>query len=194
MTHRGNPKDEGATQLFEFEPKPGAAHALETAIDDWMASLETSEGFLGLGLFRPSPPHRSCFRAGLQFDDVAKLLRWEAGADHQQLMARCKDVAARAPKSQMLPGIETWFRLASHGQGKTMPTRFKMTVVMFLGMFPVSFALHHTLKRFPELLELPSLVVAAVLTACVTVITMYVAVPIVTGFLYAWLYPKQKPH
>jgi antibiotic biosynthesis monooxygenase (ABM) superfamily enzyme len=75
-----------------------------------------------------------------------------------------------------------------------MPTRFKMTVVMFLGMFPVSVALHHTLKRFPELLEWPSLVVAAVLTACVTVITMYVAVPIVTGLLYAWLYPKQTPH
>jgi antibiotic biosynthesis monooxygenase (ABM) superfamily enzyme len=101
MTHRGNPKDEGATQLFEFEPKPGAAHALETAIDDWMASLETSEGFLGLGLFRPSPPHRSCFRVALQFDDAAKLQRWEAGADREQHMTRCKQVAARAPRSQV---------------------------------------------------------------------------------------------
>jgi len=164
------------------------------AIDDWMASLEASEGFLGLGLFRPSPPHRSCFRVALQFDDVAKLQRWEAGADHERLMTRCKQVAARAPRSQVLPGIETWFRLASHGQGKMMPTRFKMTVVMFLGMFPVSVALHHALKRFPELLELPSLVLAALLTACVTGLTMYVAAPIVTGFLYAWLYPKRMPH
>jgi antibiotic biosynthesis monooxygenase (ABM) superfamily enzyme len=194
MTHRGNPRDTGATQLLEFEPKPGAAPALEMAIDEWMASLEASEGFLGIGLFRPSPPHRSCFRVALQFDDVAKLQRWEAGADREQLMTRCEQVAACAPKSRVLPGIETWFRLASHDRGKMMPTRFKMTVVMFLGMFPVSVALHHALKRFPELLELPSLVVAAALTACVTFITMYVAVPILTGFLYAWLYSKPKPH
>ena len=72
--------------------------------------------------------------------------------------------------------------------GKGMPAQFKMTVLMFLGMFPVNLGVHHAFRNFPQLQELPALLHAAIMAAVVTVITMHVAMPLLMKLFGGWFH------
>ena len=87
---------------------------------------------------------------------------------------------------RIVPGMQNWLDMATPSQ-RMMPTRFKMTVLMFVGMFPVSLGVHHLWKLFPEMMAWPTLLNAALMTLVVTIVTMNVAMPILMNVFSRWL-------
>lgn len=189
MTQGGTSKSTagGTTQLFEFEPKLGAGQDLEHMLESWLAAVKSSAGHIGVGLFRPCHPDRSCYRVVLQFDSADNLERWQASDQHREHFSRCCDAAVNPPASRVLAGVEALFDLDPATQGTGYAAHVKMTLLMFAGMFPANIIVHHAMKNFPVFLELPALANAALITLLVVILSMYVMIPILRRLLHRWL-------
>ena len=119
------------------------------------------------------------------------------------LQACCNDDASRALRASLesstegevderiVPGLQNWLDLGKPSH-KVMPTRFKMTVLMFLGMFPVSIGVHYLWKQFPEMIELPTLLNAGIMTLVVTIVTMNLAMPILMNLFSGWFHSDAR--
>jgi antibiotic biosynthesis monooxygenase (ABM) superfamily enzyme len=178
--------DRGFTQTITLRPKPEALPELERLADEWNRSNAQVAGHLGTGIYRSVPPTKPEIRIVSQFEAESDLQAWDAAEAQQALVARAGSLCPEAPRIHTEAGVDGWFEPMLAKNHAPM-TPLYMTVMMFLGMFPVSIAVHHALNRFPELLGLPALLNAAILTAVVTIITVNIAMPVLS-FLYGRLH------
>lgn len=181
-----NGEARGVTQVLVFPCDPGHVAELAAALREGVAADPAVAGSLGAGVYSSGPGEEGRVHLVRIFDSEESLRSAEAERCCEALCACAGSLAGGEAREHILPGARYWLEAAGSSH-EAMPTRFKMTVLMFLGMFPVSFAFHHLLRHFPGLLDFPPVVDAAIMTAVVTVVTMNVAMPLLMRLFAGWL-------
>ena len=120
-----------------------------------------------------------------QFENMKTLQASGAADAARALRASMESSTEGEVDERIVPGMQNWLDLATPSR-EVMPTRFKMTVLMFLGMFPISIGVHHLWKHFPEMMDLPALVNAGLMTGAVTIVTMNLAMPVLMYLFAGW--------
>ena len=179
----------GVTKIIDRIPRPGMEPQLEQAIKDLIAAAMRFPGHLGVTVTRPSLPAQPGFRLVYRFDSCEHLRAWEESDDHPRLVEIANRYTQGEPRRQVLTGLETWFTLPAQPAARP-PARGRMTVVTWLGIFPLVL-LYQQLLRWVLPPDTPGPLTIAVATALVVATMSYVVGPRLTRLFKKWLYPER---
>ena len=188
MDHEKNApvdSDRGVTQIITVDCHPDCVAEVEAATCQWIAAASDVEGHRGAGVFCTRPGDKMRAHVVRQFENMKTLQASGAADAARALRASMESSTEGEVDERIVPGMQNWLDLATPSR-EVMPTRFKMTVLMFLGMFPISIGVHHLWKHFPEMMELPALVNAGLMTGAVTIVTMNLAMPVLMYLFAGW--------
>ena len=177
--------ESGVTQIITVDCHPNCVADVEAATCDWIASASNVEGHRGAGVFCTRPGEKMRVHVVRQFESMESLKASGAADASRALRASVESSTQGEVAERIVPGMQDWLDLGKPSR-EVMPTRLKMTLLMFLGMFPVSIGMHHLWKHFPQMMELPALVNAGLMTAAVTVVTMNLAMPLLMYLFAGW--------
>ncbi len=144
-------------------------------------------GHLGVTITRPSLPAQPGFRMVYRFDSCEHLRAWEESADYDRLVAIANRYTQGEPQRQMLTGLETWFTLPAP-PGAQYPPRARMTVVSWIGIFPLVYLYGQALSWIMPP-DTPAILRAAAVTLLVVPTMSYFVGPRLTRLFKKWLYP-----
>ena len=177
--------DSGVTQIITVDCHPDCVAKVEAATSQWIASSSDVKGHRGAGVFCTGPGKDMRVHIVRQFETMESLQASGTADASRALRASVESSADGKVDERIVPGMQNWLDLATPSH-KVMPTRFKMTVLMFVGMFPVSIGVHYLWKQFPGMMELPALLNAGIMTLVVTIVTMNLAMPILMNLFSGW--------
>lgn len=120
-----------------------------------------------------------------RFADEASLRAWEATPQRQKAVARVDRLAADAGRRE-LTGMEAWFDLP----GQTAPSRAKMALLTWLGIWPLVTAA--LLWLAPPLHTVPLIARTAVITAFLVLAMTYLVMPRLTRLAAPWLQSERE--
>ncbi len=123
----------------------------------------------------------------LKFDRYNNLKTWLESDVRREWIERLQPLIEKPETIQTLTGLETWFSLP-HQPLKSPPSRYKMALVTWLGVF-VTLAIVSRLLA-PLLSGLPVLLNQLVTTGLVVALLTYLIMPRLTQLFKRWLYPK----
>ena len=89
--------------------------------------------------------------------------------------------------SRPLHGLEAWFRAPQHP-----PARWKMAVLTWLAVWPVSMAVRAVLHPFLGT-TVPSVMFAGVVAGGIVVVLTWGAMPVLVKVAHRWLQPPPQP-
>ena len=99
----------------------------------------------------------------------------------REWLARVEPMTEGGPIYRQLDGLEAWFR-----DPHALPPRWKMAIITWLAVWPVSMLVRATL--LPAVGPLvPSVVAESIVAAGIVVLLTWVAMPILTKMAGAWL-------
>lgn len=180
----------GVTKVIDRIPRPGMEAQLEQAIKELIAAATRFSGHLGVTVTRPSLPNQPGFRMVYRFDSREHLGAWEESDEQRSLVETANRYTQGEPRREVLTGLETWFTLAAP-PGTILPSRGRMTVVTWLGIFPLVF-LYDQVLRWVLPLDTPAVLAIAANTALVVPTMSYVVAPRLTRMFKKWLYPDDN--
>ncbi|TVT48159.1 MAG: antibiotic biosynthesis monooxygenase [Denitromonas halophila] len=164
--------------------RPQCAKAYEALVRGMFEDARQLPGFLGAELTPPIGDGDE-YRVALKFATDADLDRWNRSEARAQWHARLAPLADGDPEYHLLSGMEAWF-VPPPVPSAHPPSRARMTVVTWLGIFPTVSLLLYVLG--PALAPLPYLLRTAILTAIVVPCMTYVVMPRLTRALRDWLH------
>jgi hypothetical protein len=177
----------GVTKIIDRVPCPGMEAQLEHALKDLIAAALRFPGHLGVVVTRPSLPVQPGFRMVYRFDTCEHLGAWEESAEHRRLVGVANRYTRGEPHREVLTGLETWFTLPAQASAQ-LPVRARMTVVTWLGIFPLVFIYQQLLVGIlPS--DTPVVLTIAAITALVVPSMSYLVGPRLTRLFGKWLYP-----
>jgi len=177
----------GVTKVVDRVPRPGEAEALEKAIRDMIAAATALPGHLGVTVTRPAPPVQPGFRIIYRFDTPEHLQAWLGSEAYARLAAVADSHTLGPAESRDLTGLEAWFNLPG---ALRPPRKGRMTVVTWLGIFPLTAAVGWVLARLlPS--AAPWVLRAALTTGLVVPAMTYAVAPWLTRVFRGWLYPPE---
>jgi antibiotic biosynthesis monooxygenase (ABM) superfamily enzyme len=179
--------DAAVTKIIDRIPKAGHETALEQAIRDLVEAALRFPGHLGVNVIRPVPPHQPGFRIVYKFDTLDHLRAWETSETQRALVEAADRHTSGEPVRSVLTGLETWFTLP--GESRPPPPRYKMSVVSWLGIFPLVLLLGAVLNAL--LPTAPGWLKVALNTGLVVPLMTYAVMPRLTRLFKFWLYPEE---
>jgi len=173
------------SRVVHRRAKPGCDQAYEDLV---RAMLKASSGFPGYISAAVIPPENEGeeFQIIQRFATQGDLEHWRNSGESATWHERLHPVAEADPEYRLLTGLEVWFapKLVPAG---TAPVRWRMTVVSWLGIYPlVAFCLWYV---SPLLQGLPYLLRTAVITVVVVVAMSYVVMPRLSRWMAWWVAP-----
>lgn len=187
--------------------------AIERSIDpdrvieatSWMQAgtdmAATFPGFLGSGWVRAGEDSDLWYML-YRFRDIATLESWETSPQRTWWLDSGRPFA-REVRTERRTGIEGWFdaglaTLVDAGAASVAtgpitqpipvaPPRWKQTITIWLGFFPVNLLATWLLSFWPPFAELPMVVRVFCMTAMLTPVMTYFMLPTVTRLLQPWL-------
>jgi len=174
------------TKVVDRIPREGMDAQLEQAMRNLIAAALKFTGHLGVTVTRPSLPAQPGFRMVYRFDSCGHLRAWEESAERARLVAAANRYTQGEPRYDILTGLESWFTLPA--QPAIHPKRIRMTVVTWMGIFPLVYLYAELFNRILPSTTLVILKVLAV-TALVVPTMSYVVAPRLTRLFKNWLYP-----
>jgi len=175
--------NEPATVVFSWTVKPGREQVFEQRMHEIHRVARTYPGHMGVTTIK-SPGRSDSFQTVLRFDTQAHLDAWLHSPTRQEL-ARAIEEVAHNDTAKRATGLETWFEIP--GQVVTPPPRWKMVVVTFIAIYPLS--LVYGLFLAPHLLKWPVWGRAFFLPIFAPIILTYLFMPYLTQHvLKRWLY------
>jgi antibiotic biosynthesis monooxygenase (ABM) superfamily enzyme len=183
----GPTADVAVTKIIDRVPRPGHEAALEQAIREVVQAAMRFPGHLGVNVTRPAPPQQPGFRIVYKFDTLEHLRAWETSPTQQALVEAADRHTSGEPVRSVLTGLETWFTLP--GESEPPPTRVKMSVVSWLGIFPSVLLLGALINTLMP--AAPNWFKVALNTGLVVPLMTYVVMPRLTRLFKSWLYPKR---
>lgn len=165
--------------------KPGC----EARFDQWLSDIATDaqgfDGYQGYLAFPPSEEEANVFHVAFRFASLRLLDAFWSSHEYTQRRAHLDDLVSEPSSFRQETGIEQWFVPPTHSHG---PPKHKMAVVIFLALLPlvmfIAPNLGVLLSRF-----LPSWIVFVVSNVIITVLMLYLAIPIVSRIFRPWLMP-----
>lgn len=182
--------DTAVTKVIDRIPRAGMEAQLEQAMKALIAAALQFRGHLGVTVTRPSLPAQPGFRMVYRFDSCEHLRAWEESAEHERLVAVANRYTQGEPHYDVLTGLETWFTLPDQPAAHP-PQRARMTVVTWLGIFPLVY-LYAELLGWLLPSSTPVVVRILALTALVVPTMTYVVAPRLTRLFKSWLYSRPR--
>jgi antibiotic biosynthesis monooxygenase (ABM) superfamily enzyme len=121
------------------------------------------------------------------FDTPAHLQDWTQSRERQRWHRRIAGVTHGDAAMRVLSGLETWFALPA-ARTSLPPARWKMAIVVWLGIFPLGLLTSHTIVPLLGSWIHP-LLVSMVSTALITAAMTWVVMPALVPLFGNWLYP-----
>lgn len=189
MTSNDSNLEAAVTKVVDRIPRAGMESQLEASIKELTAAAMRFPGHLGVTVMRPSLPAQPGFRLVYKFDSYEHLRAWEESEEHHRLVNFANRYTQGEPRYQRLTGLEAWFTLPASA-GAQHPPRGKMTVVSWLGIFPLVYLYGQVLAHVLPT-DTPAILRVAMVTVLVVPTMSYLIGPRLTQLFKGWLYPKE---
>nr|BAH90415.1 hypothetical protein [uncultured bacterium] len=180
--------DPPVTVLVTRCPRAGQEQAFEEYLSGITAAAMRQPGHMGTTIFRPSSPKERTYQIIFKFDHRSNLERWETSEERAEWRALAEKVS-EPPNRQVATGLEGWFSLPSRPLNLP-PPRYKMTVIIWLGILFLSAATQ--LLVGPHIAHLPLYLRVLIATTIVVPLMTMVVMPFLTRLFAWWLYPKRQ--
>jgi antibiotic biosynthesis monooxygenase (ABM) superfamily enzyme len=179
--------DAAVTKIVDRVPKAGMEAKLEQAIHALTQAAARFPGHLGVTVIRPALPAQPGFRLVYKFASSDDLRAWENSKEQHRLVSIANLYTQGEPHYQTLTGLEAWFTPAT--STAPYPSRAKMTIVSWLGIFPLVYVYGYIVNRLvPD--GTPVVVRVLAVTALVVPTMSYIVGPRLTRLFKAWLHSK----
>jgi antibiotic biosynthesis monooxygenase (ABM) superfamily enzyme len=175
------------TKVIDRIPRAGMDAQLEQSIKNLNVAALRLPGHLGVTVIRPSLPAQPGFRIVYRFDSCEHLRTWEESDEYVRLESIANGYTQGEPRRQVFTGLETWFTLPAQSSAPH-PRRGRMTVVTWIGIFPLVYAYERVVSWIMPP-GTPILLRIAVITALVVPTMSYLVSPQLTRLFKKWLYP-----
>jgi len=172
------------TKIVDRVPRPGKQAQLERAIQDLTQACTRFPGYLGITVLRPALPSHRAFRLIYKFASAEQLRAWEHSEVQNRLVRRANLYTQDGPRYHTLSGLEAWFTPPP----STAPylSRAKMTVVSWLGVFPLVY-IYVDLASLVLPVSTPAILRILIVTALAVPTMSYVVGPWLTRLFRRWL-------
>jgi uncharacterized protein len=176
------------TEVIDRIPRAGMEAQLEQSIKNLVVAALRLPGHLGVTVTRPSLPTQPGFRIVSRFDSREHLRTWEESDEYVHLVSIANGYTQGEPRRQVVMGLETWFTPAAQS-GAPRPRRGRMTVVTWIGIFPLVYVYERVLSWIMPPYT-PILLRIAAITALVVPTMSYLVSPQLIRLFKTWLYPR----
>ncbi|MBB5351667.1 hypothetical protein HNR46_001906 [Haloferula luteola] len=166
--------------------KPGCEEAFEMAMQEFIGFALSFPGNLSIHVIRSEHGHPRDYTVVDRFADRAARRAFTASDAYAHWMARLRELTEEDPHIQEMEGISGWFSLPK-AAGQIPPTRWKMAVVTFLGVYPLTSLLPRWIG--PCLPGWHPLAVNGVVTGLIVALLTWWVMPNLTRLFRRWLYP-----
>ena len=179
-----NENQEAVTVAITHHLKPGR----EMDFERWVSGVrDHAAGFAGFQGYVILPHEEGSLerRAALRFDSVERMNAYWATSENQARRAKLLDLVTEPSEVHPEVGIEHWF-MSPDGPGP--PSRHRMAVAVFVAILPLVTFLPPRITPWLSN-HVPTWMVGVITTALMVLIMTYIAMPIVTRLMRAWLQP-----
>lgn len=176
--------DTPVTIIVKRRPKPGHEKEFEEVLAGISQAAMEFKGHLGINIFRPTKS-TSYYRIVFKFDSRRNFIAWETSEIRQRWLKRFAEVDYGDPQLDVLSGLETWFTTADE-EAIVPPPKYKMMIVVWLSVFPLSMLLHILLK--PVLGNSNIAIQVAVISMVIVALMTYVVMPFMSRIFHRWLH------
>lgn len=184
MAGKPSPLSHTVTVIYSWDVVPGQEEAFRKWVHGIVRAGSHWPGYLGVTTLRP-PSGKGLYQSVLRFDTDAHLSAWLASEERAAWLRKVEGIAtAHVTK---VTGLETWFDLPS----VTAPPRWKMVVVTFVAVYPLSLVLSAFVS--PHLAGWNLFVRALLFPVIAPVVLTYVILPFLTQYVFRrWLYKRPR--
>ena len=176
--------DTPVTIIVKRRPKPDRIDDFEKVMSGTTKDAMTFEGHLGANIVRPTAAD-DYYRIVFKFDSMRNYLAWEGSEIREQWLQRYAEVTLGEQEQEILSGLETWFTLPG-GEALVPPPKYKMMVVIFISIFPLSLLLGYCIGPFIS--ELHTISQSAIMSFILVVLMTYVVMPLTSKVFHRWLH------
>lgn len=163
---------------------------MEAAFEEWARSFSQEAlafpGHLGVDVIRPAQTG-SDYVIIFRFQRYDQLRRWAESPARQEWLSKVRPLIVGEPQEQEISGLEFWFTRSE--KASPAPPRYKMLIVTWFALFPVSNLVTVALRSVIG--ELPPLAFSFIFLGITLAIMTYVVMPRVTHFLSDWLFDQK---
>jgi len=178
MNHTGTNKeidcDTPVTIIVKRRPRPGKEKEFEEVVSGISQAAMAFKGHLGINIFRPTRTTHY-YRIVFKFDSRRNFIAWETSDIRQKWLERFNEVDAGDPQMEVLSGLETWFTSADE-EAVVPPRKYKMMVVVWLSVFPLSILLNYLLR--PMISELHIALQITIISIVIVLLMTYIVMPL----------------
>ncbi len=176
--------DTPVTIIVKRRPKPGHEKEFEDVVTGISRAAMAFKGHLGVNIFRPNKS-TNYYRIVFKFDARRNFIDWETSPERQEWLNRFAEVDNGDPQMEVLSGLETWFTTWDE-EAVVPPPKYKMMIIVWLAVFPLSILLHLLLK--PVLGESHIVVQVAVISVIIVALMTYLVMPLMSKLFHRWLH------
>ena len=180
--------DGSVFRVVRRRARPGCEAAYEALIEGMLRDASRFQGYLSAQLIPPAGPDGE-YQIVQRFATAQDLARWNDSSERATWHARLRPVAEGDPDYRILSGLDAWFAPTLIA-ASAPPSRWRMTVVSWLGIFPTVALLLWFVAPF--LAPLPFLLRTALFTGLVAIAMSYLVMPRLTPAMAWWLRPPAK--
>lgn len=180
-----NDKHRPVSRVVRRKAKPGHEKAYEALVKCMVDASSRFPGYLSATVI---PPHTEADKGEYQivqrFATHEDLARWDESDERAMWHERMHSVAENAPAYSLVAGLEVWLS-SQLSYATTLPPRWKMTTVNWLGIFPTVAVCLGFISPF--LATWPFLARTALITAVVAALMSYAIMPRLSRWMGWWL-------
>lgn len=176
------------TVVFTWDVRPGRERAFEEWAHDLHTEAATFPGHMGATWLR-AEGLRNRYYTVLTFADDERLSGWLDSAERRERLDRLGEIAT-AHRQQSTTGLETWFSLP--GEAVPAPPRWKMVLVTFAAVYPLSLVFQSLLA--PPTQEWPLPLRALAFPVIMVPLLTFVIMPGLSRLFRRYLYPTARRH
>lgn len=166
--------------------QPGRESAFEEAMQTFIAETACFAGSEAFHVVRPTPPSRE-YLILHRFSNFEARRAFVATESYAAWMNRLRELCEADPEIEEHAGIALWFTQPSTHRA---PPRWKMALVTFLGVYPLTSVLPRTFGGW--LPGVHPLVVNVFATGSIVALLTWVVMPFLTRTFAGWLFRNES--
>lgn len=182
--HTGSP-NEAVTVVLSRRVIPGREAEFEQLSTAMTEAAIGFPGYLGATMFRPVTHDDPEYRIIFKFASAEHLQHWEQSDARTSRLEDIERLLSSPTQREVTYGIAHWFELPEQPV-KTPPSKYKMTIVSWMALYPIVTAIFWLFGE--QLALLPLMLRTLLVTAVVMVLMSYVAMPRMTRWFHRWLF------
>jgi antibiotic biosynthesis monooxygenase (ABM) superfamily enzyme len=176
--------DTPVTIIVKRRPKPDRIEDFEKVMSGTTKDAMTFEGHLGANIIRPTKTG-DYYRIVFKFDSMRNYLAWEVSEIREQWLERYAEVTLGEQEQEILSGLETWFTMPGE-EALVPPPKYKMVVIVWISIFPLSLLLHYCLMPF--ITELHVISQIAIISLILVALMTFIVMPLMSKLFHRWLH------